>query len=53
MLAAIRERAPFADAEARKRIEDLKAWFGIQHHTLDALLAGASSEPAGGEIGVS
>lgn len=38
MLAGIREREPFADAEARKRIEDLKTWFGIQHHALDALL---------------
>lgn len=38
MLAAIREREPFADALARKRIEDLKAWFGIQHHALDGLM---------------
>jgi SAM-dependent methyltransferase len=41
MIAAIREREPFADAAARKRIEDLKAWFGIQHHALDSLLVAA------------
>lgn len=41
MLAAIREREPFTDAAARKRIEELKAWFGIQHHALDSLLVAA------------
>jgi len=35
MLAAIREREPFADAAARKPIDELKAWFGIRHHALD------------------
>ncbi len=46
MLAAIREREPFTDAAARKRIVDLKGWFGIQHHALDCLLTGGCSEPA-------
>lgn len=46
MLAAIREREPFTDAAARKRIVDLKGWFGIQHHALDCLMAGGCSEPA-------
>jgi SAM-dependent methyltransferase len=44
MLVAIREREPFTDAAAGKRIEDLKAWFGIQHHALDGLLTGGGSE---------
>jgi hypothetical protein len=43
MLAAIREREPFVDIAARKRIEDLKAWFGIQHHALDRLLQGVEA----------
>ena len=38
MIAAVRERESFADAKARKRIEELKAFFGIEHHALDALL---------------
>lgn len=40
MLAALREREPFADGAARTRIEDLKTFFGIQHHALDSLLKG-------------
>jgi SAM-dependent methyltransferase len=38
MIAAVREREPFSDAGARKRIEELKAFFGIQCHALDSLL---------------
>jgi hypothetical protein len=38
MIAAVREREPFSDAGARKRIEELKAFFGIQQHALDSLL---------------
>lgn len=38
MLAAIREREPFTDADLRQRIVDLKSWFSIQHHALDSLL---------------
>jgi hypothetical protein len=40
MLAAIREREPFTDEAARKRVEALKTFFGIQHHALDSLLKG-------------
>jgi len=38
MIAAIREREPFKDEGAKKRIEELKTFFGIQHHALDSLL---------------
>lgn len=38
MLAAVRERAPFTDEAARQRIVDLKSFFGIERHALDALL---------------
>ena len=38
MIAAVREREPFTDAEARQRIERLKAFFGIKQHALDSLL---------------
>ena len=38
MIAAVREREPFTDAEARRRIVELKTFFGIQHHALDVLL---------------
>ena len=54
MLAAIREREPFTGEAARKRIEDLKKFFGIQHHALDPLLKGVepqirqSADPAAG-----
>ena len=37
MIAAIRERPPFADAAARKRIEDFKKFYGITKHGLDEL----------------
>ena len=38
MIAAIRERAAFADETARKRIEELKSFFSVKHHALDSLL---------------
>jgi SAM-dependent methyltransferase len=41
MIAAIREREPFADEAARRRIVELKQFFGIQRYALDALLVGA------------
>ena len=37
MIAAIRERVPFADAAARARIDQFKTFFGITHHGLDEL----------------
>jgi len=40
MIAAVREREPFADVAVRTRIEELKKFFGIERHALDALLAG-------------
>jgi SAM-dependent methyltransferase len=39
MIAAVREDDPFTDVEARRRIEDLKTFFSIEHHALDPLLA--------------
>jgi SAM-dependent methyltransferase len=41
MIAAVRERKPFANETARKRIEELKSFFGIRRHALDPLLVGA------------
>jgi hypothetical protein len=38
MIAAVRNRDPFADEAAGKRIEELKAFFGIKTHALDSLL---------------
>lgn len=38
MIAALREREPFADEAARRRIIALKEFFGIKHHALDVLL---------------
>ena len=38
MIAAVREHEPFTDETARKRIEDLKSFFGIKQHSLDTLL---------------
>lgn len=38
MLAAVREREPFADEAARRRIVELKAFFGIERQALDPLL---------------
>jgi SAM-dependent methyltransferase len=43
MLAAAREGEAFADAAARKRIEEFKAFFGVDRHALDPLLAGVAS----------
>ena len=40
MIAAIREREGFTDEAARKRIEELKVFFGVEKHALDPLLAG-------------
>jgi len=37
MIAAIRERPQFADAAARKRIEEFKKFYGITRHGLDEL----------------
>ncbi len=47
MIAAVHHGAPFADRAARQRIEELKNYFGIQHHALDSLLAktGNTSHP--------
>lgn len=42
MIAAVREREAFTDAAARKRIEELKAFFGVEKHALDPLLVGAN-----------
>jgi len=39
MIAAVRERESFTNAEARRRIEGLKSFFGIERHALDSLLA--------------
>lgn len=41
MIAAVREREAFTDDAARKRIEELKAFFGVERHALDPLLVGA------------
>lgn len=41
MLAAVREREPFADITARKRIEELKEFFGIKEFALDELMSAA------------
>lgn len=37
MIAAIREREPFADRAVEKQIQDFKAFFGLQTHALDGL----------------
>ena len=39
MITAVREREPFVDAGAKKRIEELNAFFGVKQHALDSLLA--------------
>lgn len=41
MIAAVREREPFSDEAARKRIEELKKFFDIETHALDSLLVAA------------
>jgi SAM-dependent methyltransferase len=38
MIAAVREGEAFRDEAVRKRIVDLKAFLGIEHHALDVLL---------------
>lgn len=38
MIAAVREREAFSDAEARERIVALKCFLGVEHHALDSLL---------------
>jgi SAM-dependent methyltransferase len=38
MIAAVREREPFSDMAAKRRIEELKAFFGVEQHALDSLL---------------
>ncbi|MSU59871.1 MAG: SAM-dependent methyltransferase [Pedosphaera sp.] len=38
MIAAIREGEPFVDDAARKKIEELKNFFSVQHQVLDPLL---------------
>ena len=43
MIAAVREREPFTDLAARDRVVDVKKFFGIQRHSLDALLAKSQS----------
>lgn len=48
MLAAIRERAPFSDPAGREKIRDLKKFFGIERHALDALLEKSSTTDAKG-----
>lgn len=45
MLAALREREPFVQTEARESIEVLKAWFGIRHQALDELLKQEPAQP--------
>lgn len=41
MIAAVREREGFTDVAARKRIEEIKAFFGVERHALDPLLVAA------------
>jgi hypothetical protein len=38
MLAAVRRREPFTDPAACERIVELKRFFDIERHALDALL---------------
>lgn len=46
MIAAVQEREAFVDMAARKRIEELKTFLGVERHALDALLTASSSEIA-------
>lgn len=41
MIAAVRESQPFQDQTIRRRIEDLRKFYGINQHALDDLLNGA------------
>lgn len=43
MLAAIREREPFTNADAREQIVELKKFFSIERHALDGLLEMSST----------
>lgn len=40
MIAAVRSGPPFTFPGARERIEQVKAFFGVEHHALDPLLQG-------------
>jgi hypothetical protein len=52
MIAAVRHAEPFADEAAKRRIEALKAFFGVRHHALDTLLprAGEPQKRTGAEV---
>ncbi|HUR46713.1 MAG TPA: SAM-dependent methyltransferase, partial [Candidatus Saccharimonadales bacterium] len=39
MISAIQKTKPFSNPASRKKIVELKEYFGIQHHALDGLLA--------------
>ena len=39
MIAAVRERAPFTDAAAKARLDNLRAFFAIKEHALDRAAA--------------
>jgi hypothetical protein len=41
MIAAVREREPFADQVAKQQIVELKSFFGVTQRALDPLLVGA------------
>lgn len=43
MIAAVRERESFSDESVLRRIRELKAFFGIEHHALDSLLVAAGA----------
>ena len=44
MIAAVQEREAFVDMAARKRIEQLKTFLGVERHALDALLTVSANE---------
>lgn len=46
MIAAVQEREAFVDMAARKRIEELKTFLGVERHALDALLTVSANEIA-------
>ncbi len=46
MIAAVREREPFTDEVARKRILDLKSFLSLERHALDSLLELTPPPPA-------
>ncbi len=43
LIAAVREHEPFTDPAARDRVVDVKRFFGIERHSLDALVAKGQS----------